>query len=149
MRKNIVISTLFLLITSCATINQNTNTTTNPSPTPSIDSSKELRFTSTQTLGNYKSETIVTNVGADIYITLNEAIIPSERSIKTNDETKLKFVSTEKFPAPPVAIGAIGTEVWKFKALDKGEFDLAFRMRKPSDEQGKYQDSEIFKVTIK
>ncbi|MFN8578576.1 MAG: protease inhibitor I42 family protein [Candidatus Sericytochromatia bacterium] len=148
MKKNIIISALFLLLTSCAT-SQTTTPTPNPNSTPISVNTKEIKVTSGQTLNNYKIEPLIMPVGSDLYLTLNEAIIPSERSIKTNDETKLKFVSTEKFPAPPVAIGAIGTEIWKFKAVDKGEFDLTFRMRKPSDEQGKYQDAETFKVRIK
>ena len=153
MKKNILLSILLFSIIACAPVNQNNNISPTPTPTstesPINISTKTLEIYVNQSEGKYNQIPVSMPIGTDFSLKLNGTVMPYERSIKTNDEAKLKFVSTEKKDPPPVAIGAIGEEIWKFKALEKGEFELSFRVRRPFDEAGKYEDAETLKITIR
>jgi len=146
MKRNYFFIALLLGLAACSTLNHNKNQVIKPtnepaySSTPINISTREQRITIRQSTGNYKSIPLSVSVSTDLYLTLSAATAPAERSIKTNDETKLKFISTEKKTLE-------GTETWVFKAVEKGEFELSFLLKQAAN--GKEEAAEIFKMTIR
>lgn len=149
MRRNYFLTAMLLGLVACGLpVNPNKEPEIKPtvSPIPSSTpiniSNREQRITSRQSTGNYRTIPLSISVGTDLYITLNAATAEFVRSIKNNDDTKLKFISSEKN-------AEARNETWVFKTTEKGEFELSFQISQKTNQEVKYESAEIFKMNIR
>ena len=91
------------------------------------------------------------NLGDNVVLTLdaNHTTGYSWQIAKPIDTDTLEFVETKYIPTETGLIGEGGTEIWVFRALKKGETEVAFKYVRPWEKDAAPAREALFTIVIK
>ncbi|MFC2018517.1 protease inhibitor I42 family protein [Chloroflexota bacterium] len=97
-------------------------------------------------------QTITTNVNREFIIALGSNPTTGYRWEASYDENRLSLVENTFQPGESTEkgmVGAGGTELFRFKAQNKGETEISLLYKRPWEEKSEGQITKVFKINTK